>query len=248
LSRYTEIADDLIGRIRAGGLRVGARLPGELQLMQDYAASRHTIREALRGLEELGLIERRRGIGTRVLARRPQRAYVHRVASPEELLSYPAESRLAVTAVGKVASSAGLAKVLGCRPGARWLRVDTVRRMGSGRPPICRTELFLLPKYAAVTADIGRGRRAVYQLLERRFGLHVAEVEVDVTARPMPRDAAEALGVAAGSPSMRVVRRYRDDAGEVFQVSVSDHPGDRFGFSQRLRRDWATGDAGWQSA
>jgi DNA-binding GntR family transcriptional regulator len=248
VNRYTEIADELIGRIRSGALRVGGRLPGELQLMEDFAASRHTIREALRGLEELGLIERRRGLGTRVLARRPQRAYVHRVASPEELLRYPVASRLAVTRSGKVTVSASLAALLGCRPGARWVHVDTVRRMGAGRPPICRTELYLLPKYAAVVPQIGRGRKAVYRLLEQRYGLNVAEVDVDVTARPMPADAADALGVGVGSPSMRVVRRYRDDAGEVFQVSVSDHPGDRYGFSQRLRRDWATGDAGWMSA
>ena len=122
MNRYTEIADDLIGRIRSGALGVGERLPGELQLMQDYSASRHTIREALRGMEELGLIERRRGLGTRVLARRAQRAYVHRVASPEELLRYPPESRLSVSAIGKVAASAGLAKTLGCRPGARHSR------------------------------------------------------------------------------------------------------------------------------
>jgi DNA-binding GntR family transcriptional regulator len=248
LNRYTEIADDLIGRIRAGRLAVGALVPGELQLMQDYSASRHTIREALRRMAELGLIERRRGLGTRVLARRPRRTYVHRVASPEQLLRYPPESRLDVTDVATVAAGADLAAMLGCRRGMRWVRVRTVRRMGAARPPICRTDIYLLPKYAEIASRIGRGRRAVYELLEQRFGLHVAEVAIDVSARPMPADAAVALGVAAESPSMRVVRRYHDDAGTVFEVSVSDHPGDRYGFAQRLRRDWETGEADWTAA
>ena len=137
MSRYTEIADDLIGRIRAGRLGVGSLVPGELQLMQDYSASRHTIREALRRLEELGLIERRRGLGTRVLARRPQRTYVHRVASPEQMLRYPPESRLEVLDVASVAAGAELAGLLGCRRGTRWVRVRSVRRMGAPRPPIC---------------------------------------------------------------------------------------------------------------
>jgi DNA-binding GntR family transcriptional regulator len=248
LNRYTEIADDLIGRIRAGRLGVGALVPGELQLMQDYSASRHTIREALRRLEELGLIDRRRGLGTRVLARRPRRTYVHRVASPEQLLRYPPESRLDVAAVTTAVAGAELAGLIGCRPGMRWVRVRTVRRMGAKRPPICRTDIYLLPKYAEIASRIGRGRRAVYELLEQRFGLHVAEVAIDVTARPMPADAASALGVAPDSPSMRVVRRYHDDGGEVFEVSVSDHPGDRYGFAQRLRRDWETGEADWTSS
>ena len=115
MNRYTEIADELIGRIRAGKLAVGALLPGELQLMEDFSASRHTIREALRRLEELGLIDRRRGLGTRVLARKPRRAYVHRVASPEQLLRYPPESRLDVAETTNVVAGAELAELLGCR-------------------------------------------------------------------------------------------------------------------------------------
>ena len=66
MPRYVEIAEDLIARIRAGVLAPGSTLPGELTLMEEYQSSRHTIRDALRRLEELGLIERRRGIGTRV--------------------------------------------------------------------------------------------------------------------------------------------------------------------------------------
>jgi len=248
VTRYSEIADHLIARIRAGRLRVGAHLPGELQLMRDYSASRHTIREALRRLEELGLVERRRGLGTRVLARRARRSYVHRVASPGELLQYPPESRLTAAQVATVSAGAALARLLGCRRGTRWIRVCTVRRMGSGRPPICRTEIYLLPKYAEVVPQIGRSGRLVYELLERRFGLLVAEVAVEASARPMPAEAAAALGVEAGSPSMMVVRRYLDDRGETFQVSVSDHPGDRYAFSQRLRRDWTAGGAAWRSA
>jgi DNA-binding GntR family transcriptional regulator len=108
--------------------------------------------------------------------------------------------------------------------------------------------VYLLPKYAEIVPRIGRGRKAVYELLEQRYGLHVAEVAVDVTARPMPEEAAARLGVAAGSPSMLVVRRYHDDHGNLFEISVSDHPGDRYGFAQRLRRDWHAGDADWTAA
>lgn len=248
MNRYTEIADELIGRIRAGKLAVGALVPGELQLMQDYGASRHTIREALRRLEELGLIERRRGLGTRVLARRPRRAYVHRVASPDQLLRYPPESRLEVLETANVAIGGELAAVLGCRPGSRWVRARTVRRMGAGVPPICRTDVYLLPRFADIASRIGRGRRTVYELLEQHHGLHVAEVAIDVTAQPMPEDAATVLGVAPGSPSMRVVRRYHDARGNIIEISVSEHPGPRYGFAQRLRRDWDAGETDWTSA
>jgi DNA-binding GntR family transcriptional regulator len=248
MSRYTEIADSLIGRIRAGKLAVGSLVPGELQLMRDYGASRHTIREALRRLEELGLIERRRGLGTRVLARKPRRAYVHRVASPDQLLRYPSESRLDVLDSSSVVIGGELAALLGCRRGSRWVKVRALRRMGPARPPICRTDVYLLPRYADIASRIGRGRRTVYELLEHHHGLHVGEVAIDVTARPMPEDAAALLGVEVGSPSMRVVRRYHDERGALIEISVSDHPGERYGFAQRLRRDWDAGVTDWTAA
>jgi DNA-binding GntR family transcriptional regulator len=240
MTRYREIADALIAAIHDGGVAVGDLLPGELHLMRHYTASRHTIRAALRRLEELGLVERRRGLGTRVVARSARRSYVHRVASPGELLQYPAQSRLRVLEVRQLSVTAAAARLLGCRSASRWVRIRTLREM-QGRQPICRTDIYLLPRYASVAKRIGSDHRSVYQLLEDSHGVHVAEVVVDVTARAMPEDAASVLGVAPDSPSMTVVRRYLDEDGRPFQITVSDHPGDRYAFSQRLRRDWESG-------
>jgi DNA-binding GntR family transcriptional regulator len=247
VARYREIAEDLIDGIRAGRVAVGEGLPGELKLMRDYGASRHTIRDALRKLEELGLVERRRGVGTRVLSRRPARAYVHRVRRPAELLQYPSDNRLEVQDVAPVRIGKELARLLGCREGSRWVRVRAVRRRAGARPPICRLDLYLRPRYAGVAGSIGRRRELVFESIERRYGVHVAEVTVEIMARPMPADAAVVLGVEAGSPSMTVVRRYRDDRGEFIQVSVSEHPGDRYRFGQTLRRAWDTGAATWRT-
>jgi GntR family transcriptional regulator len=248
VARYKEIAEDLIGQIRRGRVPVGSVLPGELQLMEEYGASRHTIRDALRQIEELGLVERRRGVGTRVLARRPSRAYVHRVRSPAELMKYPRESRMLVTGTGYVQVNATQAALIGCKAGSRWMRIRAVRRMPGRRPPICQRALYLRPKFAAVAGQVGRTRDLAFQLIERRYGVHVVEVGVEIMARPMPPDAAVALEVEPGSPSMTVVRRYRDERGELLCVSVSEHPGDRYTFAQTLKRAWDTEEAGWTPA
>ena len=248
MTRYRKIAEDLIGQIRSGRVPVGGVLPGELQLMEDFGASRHTIRDALRQLEELGLVERRRGVGTRVLARRPSRAYVHRVGSPSELMKYPRESRMQVSGTGFVVLSGALATLTGCKAGSRWMRIRAVRRMPGRRPPICQVDLYLRPKFAAVAPQVGRTRDLAYQLIERRYGVHVIEVGVDVMARPMPADAAAVLGVESGSPSMTVVRRYRDEQGELLCLSVSEHPGDRYTYAQTLKRAWDTENKGWAPA
>lgn len=55
---YEKLATDLRERIRAGDLREGDRLPPETALADQAGVSRSTVREALRTLQEAGLIER----------------------------------------------------------------------------------------------------------------------------------------------------------------------------------------------
>jgi GntR family transcriptional regulator len=64
LPRYREIADDLRYQIESGALSAEDKLPSETDLRDEYAASRNTIRDAIKMLISQGLIETRPGEGT----------------------------------------------------------------------------------------------------------------------------------------------------------------------------------------
>ena len=66
---YHRIADDLRIQIESGTLEPGAQLPTELELRDEYEASRNTIRDAIRRLISLGLVETKPGQGTFVVQR-----------------------------------------------------------------------------------------------------------------------------------------------------------------------------------
>lgn len=138
--RYEVVAEALIAEVQSGELAVGSTLPGELELVERFAVSRHTVREALRRLEGLGLIGRHQGIGTVVRAREPQQSYVQSVRSPEELLRYPAESRLVVQEVEPVRANRRLARMIGCPVGSQWVRIRAVRRIRQSHLPICHVD------------------------------------------------------------------------------------------------------------
>src|SRR6478609_4469369 len=67
-SKHRKISARLEIEIATGKYGVGARLPSEIQLAQQYQVSRPTVARALRDLEGKGLIERRAGSGTYVKA------------------------------------------------------------------------------------------------------------------------------------------------------------------------------------
>jgi GntR family transcriptional regulator len=64
---YRQIADDLRRKIEASELTQGARLPTEIELMEQYNASRNTVRDAIKLLTTRGLVETRAGQGTFVV-------------------------------------------------------------------------------------------------------------------------------------------------------------------------------------
>ena len=64
---YRQIAADLRGKIEAGELPRGAQLPTEIELRDQYEASRNTVRDAVKWLITRGLVETRPGQGTFVV-------------------------------------------------------------------------------------------------------------------------------------------------------------------------------------
>ncbi len=66
---YQQIADELRGQIESGELPQGSQLPTELELGDKHKASRNTIRDAIKQLIALSLVETRPGQGTFVKVR-----------------------------------------------------------------------------------------------------------------------------------------------------------------------------------
>ncbi len=76
---YTKVAEQLQDRI-VNKLKPGDMLPPERELVQMFRVSRSSIRDAIRSLEAVGLLEPRQGIGT-VVRHLPHDAVVTPVAS-----------------------------------------------------------------------------------------------------------------------------------------------------------------------
>jgi len=67
---YVQVADYVAGRIQAGALRPGSRLPAERDLAEQWGVAYQTIRRAMRELRERGLVASVVGKGTYVTVAR----------------------------------------------------------------------------------------------------------------------------------------------------------------------------------
>jgi len=236
--RYQQLAQSLATSIEHGEYQVGSLLPGEEMLCRLHGMSRHTVREALRHLQGLGLIEKRHGIGTAVLASTPPRAFAHTLGSVEEVRQYAKDTRLVDHRCTMVTADAELAAVLPCAPGARLLRIEAMR-IASGRPanePLAWSCIHVVERYAGIRSKLKAQHLAIGTLIEQQFGEQITAVEQDIHAVSIDADIARALHVKTGSAGLRVDRRYLGADGKPFEWATSIHPGPRFGLSMRLDR------------
>ncbi len=238
-TNFTNIASHLKDAITSGHFAVGTLLPTELELCKHYQTSRHTIRAALTELQQLGLVSRKKNVGTRVIAAQPRSTFRPSLASVDDLVQFGAEHLRSVQRVDETVVTGTLAEELGCPDGARWLRISSLRLVGDAQaPPIGWTDVYVDPEYL----EIGEVVRAspdvlVSALIESRYGRQIAHIHQDVRAFLIQDEVlAKALDAKVGEPALKIVRRYLDRDGELFEASVTVHPADRFSVSMQLSR------------
>lgn len=69
LSLVSQVAEEIETLIQQDVWLPGDKLPGEIELVEQFGVSRNTIREALQSLVSVGILEARQGSGTYVLSK-----------------------------------------------------------------------------------------------------------------------------------------------------------------------------------
>ena len=235
-SRYRDIAARLQKDIRLGRYDIGKLLPTETELMAQHSASRQTVREALRILMDQGLIVRRAGLGSVVIATEPPVLFTHSVTSLTEWLRYSNETYRDVMSSRDIVADRKLAGLLKCEPGKHWFLIEAVRRSDQFAAPLGWTEIYVLRKFADVIKRADHGRTPVHEQVAKMYGQVTEHAQMEIFARGMPRELAKALQVKAGSPALTVVRRYYGAHEELFEVTVTTHPEGRYTYSMDMQR------------
>ncbi len=235
---YARIADQLAQDIASGRHAVGATLPTELELAAQLQVSRATVRAALASLEARKLVSRRKNAGTRVEAASPRGGYGAALASLSDLLQWAQACQRAVQRTDDVVLDQNLARELGCEPGSRWLRVQSLRfDADKGQGPVAWTDAYIDARYAAILpAVLSQPTVLMSQLLEQQFGLDLATVDQEISGGKLDPVTAQALKAEPDGAALKVVRRYLTGSGQPALVTVSTHPAERFSIRTTLNR------------
>lgn len=233
--RYLQVAGELRAEILSGKFAVRDQFPTESELCQRYGVSRFTVREALRRLQNEGLIARKRGSGTTVQPAAARGGTLHQpLSNVGEILQYARDTRVNYARVGCSSLPPAVIEQIGEECMGDWTCFRGLRLHEGDELPIAVTEAYFhhsLDK-AIIALDLTAG--TLFSQIERLAGVSVGKVTQDIQAISAPTEVAQDLGIKRRSAVLRIMRCYFDTKGQLFEISVSHHPGDRFAYSMHI--------------
>lgn len=232
---YARIHRELSNRIVKGLYPVGELMPTEVELATEFNASRSTIREALRSLTEDGYVERRQGMGTRVVTTQITSGYYQSFSSLEELFQVALDTYVVVLRRDPVVLDEALAQQVGGKAGETWIRVGCVRWTAPGGRAIGYIESYVPERWGNHTEAFGTFHGPFFGYLEEKTGLSIREVQQEIRAVDFPVDFSRLLGLPDGGPAMQLLRRYITDQGCLI-TSINWHPANQITYKMSIKR------------
>jgi GntR family transcriptional regulator len=237
-TRYAELANALMKEIVSGSFVVGSLLPTEHELADRHGMSRHTVRAALKLLQDLGYVSRKKSVGTIVESAEPTTSYTQSFSTAEDLVRVAATEVRSIENVRSVTLDRSTARRLEAPIGSPWILVSATRAdMRKGRPPVAWADIYIDVAFARITNDIrAHPDVLVSSLIEREFGLAIAEIRQVVSGILIEAPLANVLGVKPGSAGLRVVRQYKSASGRILEITDTCYPADRVSVSFQFKR------------
>lgn len=234
-TRYAKLSSQLTKRIGAGEYRVGEYLPSEKQLASEFGVSRPTVRRALDYVEALGLISRRRGDGTKVLASKPFTDYRYTTRPVDDLLYGRGAERI-VTNIDDVVCDEDLAARLTTAPGTRWVHISQHRSDRDTGEMLVWGDVYIDHKFNGIAHNIADYHGFICDLIEEEYGIAVSEIQQEIRPVVIPSAVCAEMNLAEGSLGLQMTRRYLNNQKQPVEVSINIFPDDRSIYSITLSR------------
>lgn len=224
-------ADAIAAAISDGAYAPGAQLPAEAQMASNLGVSRATLRDALRQLQDRGLIIRRHGRGTFV-AKRPIRKDLNRNFGITAMIRSggyrPGTRGLEVRAEE---ADRELAQSLGLAPGDRVTVVERIR-LADDRPVVWSRDAVPRRYLDVADAEAMSGDEvSLYGLLHKLHQVTVYRGVAELSPKSATSYLADRLEVRRGAPLLYIKQVDFDGSGTPVLHSVEYHVSDWISFT-----------------
>ncbi|GBG14620.1 GntR family transcriptional regulator [Novimethylophilus kurashikiensis] len=202
---YEQIKVLITQSLIAGEWRPGEAIPSEMELAARFKVSQGTVRKAVDELAAENILVRRQGKGTYVATHNEEHTKLRflRLTAADgkkELL----ENQLLECNRGK--ATAEMARQLGLKTGASIIEVKRLLSF-SGKPVILDHIIIPAAPFKGLNGSkIQDNNGSMYSMYETQYGIRMVRAEERLKAIAADEASAQLLGVAVGTPLLRIER------------------------------------------
>jgi GntR family transcriptional regulator len=223
LPLYYQLEHRLRERIAKREFAPGACLPTEDMIGSQYGVSRITVRRALGALQQEGLIERRRGVGSFVSERKGG-MNSQLTGSLGEFLSAAATLRTRTLSISEEAPPPDVVQSLRLAPGRNALRLKTIGSL-EGQGPVAFLNIWVPLEVGRSSVSPTESGMPVIRQVEQALQARLARAEQLIEPDHAGEEAARHLGIEPDTPILRVKRIYYAHPDNPIEVAyVRYHP------------------------
>ncbi len=238
--KYTQISHWLMEMIQKGRFAVHEKLPSESRLSKLFRVNRNTVRQAIADLVAKGVIEKKNGVGSFVMARSisPVKYTLQHISSFTDdmtRMGITPKTRLIHQSVIEAPPEVAEKLMLGKQK----VVILTERlRLGNSIPLVIERSYLPHGEYKAILKMRLTG--SLYHLLTKRFHVDLHRSLQTFRATTITGKDAKLLGLAPGSPGIFLESIIYDSKNIPVEVLHAFHRGDQYVFeveSGRFRFD-----------
>lgn len=214
---YLQVKDALTVNLTGGVWKPGDQLPTESELSRQFGVSEGTVRQAVIALVKEGRLTRRSGKGTFVSRPNFEHSFMRFFRFRGSIGARDPEYAVTVLEI-KVCTDIdpAIRRTLGTAANARLLCIH--RAIMQDGEVVCHYSSYLSKAEFGTLTRPDLENAALYDVLERKYGIHIVRAVETLQARASGPEDAEILGIHGGDPVIaidRVAYTYGDRAVEV---------------------------------
>ena len=225
---YIKIHNQIKKDIENNKYKVGERIPAELQLALQFNVSRMTLRQAIKTLEDEGVLERRLGSGTYVASQKVQEKMSGIMSFTEITRANGQVPTTKLISYRVTKPSLSEMEKLGLGDNASVLRMERVR--SADGIPICY-EVATIPFSLVAKFSKAEIASSLYETLEKNGGYKIGNVIENIGAAVANENDAKLLSISKGAPlvTRRQITELSD--GQPFEYVLASYVAERFEFT-----------------
>jgi DNA-binding GntR family transcriptional regulator len=235
LPKYKNIGEQLIADILNSVYTVGDTLTTEKNLCLQFSVSRHTIRDALRYVEQMGLIEKKQGSGSTVISNTMPDTINQVVRSVNDILQHGNDTLFNVINSKLITVDNNLAKLLDTVKHKKCVCISGIRIEPHDNKPVCYTNIYQLPLDKNIDEDEVSDKYTLKSIIKSLETKNIGKVEQTISACLMPNTLAKVLNAQQNSAALKITRRYYSkNQKDVILIAESLYAQSRFSYSSVL--------------